>query len=67
MDSDLIPIEQPVKADDPLVTLPLSKLQWIRDQLGRIRWDSPLHREVWRQISSLYAEKEQEAIARKPS
>lgn len=64
-DSDLRPIHVERSADDPLITIPLSRLRWIRDRLSQLRFDSPLSKQLWAQISSLYIEKEAEAKAQK--
>lgn len=71
-DSELRPICRERPADDPLVTLPLSQIRWIRDRLAQLRHDSPLSKQLWAQIASLYLELERQAASactqnRKPS
>lgn len=64
----LRPISDTAAPEDPLVTLKLSQLQWIRDRIALMRMSHPLGKKVWEQVSSIYIEKAAEAAAsRKPS
>lgn len=67
-DADLRPIPVVEDPNDPVIELRLSRLRWVRDQIARLRGDSPLAKRLWEQVSSLYIEKEASASgSRKPS
>lgn len=52
---------------DPLVTLKLSEIQRIRDQLRRLSDSSPLVRVLWSQVHGLYERLEKASKQTEPT